>query len=270
MKAFILAALAVLGVGGALRADERLFGYVYEAEVLPKGALEIEQMVTNRNGKAEGVYSAWDLSTEIETGLTDALTSALYFKMKSLYSSVHDPVSDTDVDSEEFHFEGLASEWKWRLASPHERWLGAVAYLELAYNGPEFEAEAKLILQHNFGDDLVWAMNFMAENEYAYTASSQSVMGISEFSTGLAYKITPAFSLGLEARNQRHWPGNWSTQADSAWSAGPAFHLACDKWWATFTVLPQLSGTPETISGDGRELVEHERVETRLVAGLDF
>jgi len=95
-------------------------------------------------------------------------------------------------------------------------------------------------------------------------------MGFSEFSTGLAYKLTPAFSLGLEARNQCHSPANWSSQSDSAWSAGPAFHLARDKWWATFTVLPQFKGTPETIRGDGRELIEHERVETRLVAGLDF
>src|SRR5882724_12258113 len=68
-------------------ADERLFTYTYQAEVLPKGALEFEQWITNRNGRASGVYSAFDLREEFEAGLTDKLTTAVYLNTKSEYQS---------------------------------------------------------------------------------------------------------------------------------------------------------------------------------------
>jgi hypothetical protein len=254
----------------AARADERLFTYTYQAEVLPKGAMEFEQWITNRNGHAAGVFSAFDLREEFETGLTDKLTTAVYLNTKSEYQSVYDDTLLADVTTEEFHFEGVSNEWKYLAMSPLDHWLGVLGYVELGYNGPEFEAEAKLILEHRFSPDLVWAMNFVVENEYAYEASLQSVTGKSEFTTGLSYRLIPEFAVGLEARNQREWPDNWGYQGSSAWYLGPSLHTVHDKWWATLTVLPQLTGQPETISGDGRELVDHEKMESRLIFGVNF
>jgi hypothetical protein len=252
------------------RADERLFTYTYQAEVLPKGAMEFEQWITNRNGHANGVFSSFDLRQEFETGLTDRLTTALYFNTKSVYESVYDNVLLTDVNTEEFAFEGISNEWKYLAVSPMDHWLGVLGYAELGYNGPEFEAEGKLILEHRFSEDLIWAMNFVVENEYVYEASRQSIEGKSEFTTGLSYRLMPEFAVGLEARNHRIWPDNWGYQGFNAWFLGPSFHTVHDKWWATLTVLPQLSGQSESITGDGRELVEHERVETRLIFGVNF
>jgi len=55
----------------AARADERLFTYSYEAEVLPKGGVEFEQWLTHRRGKQDGVFAAWDFREELEFGLTE-------------------------------------------------------------------------------------------------------------------------------------------------------------------------------------------------------
>jgi hypothetical protein len=274
MKTMSRLALAVLMLAtlwaGPVRADERMFGYVYEAEVLPKGAMEFEQWVTNRNGKAEGIYSAWDLREEFEVGLTDSLTTALYLNTKSVYESVYDSVAGMDISTEEFAFEGLSSEWKYLFLSPQEHWLGAMAYMELGYNGPELEVEAKLIFEHRFSDDFIWAVNFMVENEYEYQASQQALEGKCEFTTGFSYRLTPSFALGVEARNHREFPNSWEYQEHSAWFAGPNLHVASGKWWGTLSALPQVGGQPETIPGDGRVLDEHERVETRLVFGVNF
>src|SRR6266498_4713313 len=68
------------------RADERLFTYVQEAEVLPKGGLEFEQWLTHRRSKANGVFARWDFREELEYGLTDRLTVAGYLNFKNTHS----------------------------------------------------------------------------------------------------------------------------------------------------------------------------------------
>jgi len=45
-------------------------------------------------------------------------------------------------------------------------------------------------------------------------------------------------------------------------------HYGTSKWWATLTVLPQVSGRPD--EEDGLNFSEHERIEVRLIAGINF
>ena len=270
-----IALMTLLLTASTLAADERFFSYNYEADVLPSGGFEFEQWITHHAGKAKGVYSRWDLREEIETGLTDRLTAALYLNAKSVYESQadDDPSSATFgqvTNTEEFAFEGVSTEWKYQIFSPYQSWLGVLTYAELSYNGPEFEAEGKLVLQHNVGQDLIAVVNLSVENEYIYEALSQVIEGKSEFSAGLSWRITPTLGLALEARNSRIWPDNWGWQQSSAWHAGPTFHYANTRWWGNLSVMPQLSGTPVTIEGDGRNLSDYEKMETRLLLGVNF
>src|SRR5438552_1079177 len=87
----------------AARADERLFTYVQEAEVLPKGGLEFEQWLTHRRGKADGVFSRWDFREELEYGLTDRLSVAGYLNFKNTHSA---GVTGR-TDESRFEFEGV-------------------------------------------------------------------------------------------------------------------------------------------------------------------
>jgi hypothetical protein len=106
--------------------------------------LEFEQWATLRAGKEDGVYSRWDLRSEFEYGLTDNLTSALYLNLKSLHI-------DRDSEQEdEFEFEGISSEWKYKLLDPTADPVGLVAYGEVTTNFEELELEQKIILGKNF------------------------------------------------------------------------------------------------------------------------
>jgi hypothetical protein len=269
MRRLVLLSLLFLATR-SLSADERPFAFSYEADVLPKGALEFEQSISNRLGHAQGIYSAFDLRQELESGLTDNLTASVYLNSKSEYQSVTDPSTGLDVTTEDFHFEGVSTEWKYRFLSPQTHWLGLLGYGELSYNGPELELEGKIILQHDLSESLTTVVNLVAEDEYAYTASEQDLTGKLELTAGLSWQVQPELSLALEARNHREWADDWGREAFSTWSLGPTVHVARGKWWATLGVLPQISGWPESLPGDGRNLTDAEKVETRLLLGVEF
>jgi hypothetical protein len=135
------------------------------------------------------------------------------------------------------------------------------------YEGEEVELEEKLILQHNFGERWILAANINTEQEWEFEAEDTESEGVLEFTAGLSYKINEFWSVGLEGRNHREFP-EFEEQEHSAWFLGPNVHYGNGKWWVTLTVLPQIAGTPDT--ADGLQLEEHERVEVRVIAGVNF
>ena len=267
-----LATLLLVSATLSARADEKLFTYSYMADVLPKGNLEFEQWITNLNGHAEGIFSRWKAREELEAGLTDRLSASLYLNLESVYESHLDLGTGLVTSTNEFAFDGISSEWKYLVLSPLTDKVGLLVYFEPRYSGPELELEAKLVLQKDLGEDWSLVLNLTGENEYKFGAGTQEVVGEGQISAGVAYKFTPKASVGLEVVNDRRWPDSWGYEAWNAWYAGPALHYAADKWWTTFTLLPQIHGNPESIVGDGRFLGDDDaaRVKTRLVLGVNF
>ena len=264
-RSALLAAAALL-TATAVRADERLFTYVQEAEVLPKGGLEFEQWLTHRRDKADGVFARWDFREELEYGFTDRLSGAGYLNFKSTHSE--GVTGRADEDS--FKFEGVSTELKYQLLNPNTKPLGVLLYGEATYNGDEFELEEKLVLQKNFGEKWVTALNVTLEEEWAFTATDTEEELKLELTAGVAYKINSHWSVGLEGRNHRVYaPGfNFDNREADAWFVGPNVHYAHGPWWATLTVLPQVHGSPAT--RNSLELDEHEKIEVRLIAGVNF
>ena len=260
-----LAAAALLSTV-LLRADERLFTYVQEAEVLPKGGREFEQWLTHRRNKAEGVFAAWDFREELEYGLTDKLSLAGYLN----FSSTHSEGVTGRPDEDGFEFEGISTEAKYQLLNPNTKPLGVLIYGEATYNGDEFELEEKLVLQKSWADKWLAAFNVTLEEEWIFTPANAEEELKLELTAGLAYKINSRWSVGVEGRNHRLFaPGfSFSNQEANAWFIGPNVHYAHGSWWATLTVLPQVHGSPET--RHGLELEEHEKIEVRLIAGVNF
>src|SRR6266498_563397 len=264
-RSALLVAAALLAAN-AVRADERLFTYVQEAEVLPKGGLEFEQWLTHRRGKTDGVFAAWDFREELEYGFTDRLSGAGYLNFKSTHS---EGVSGR-ADESSFEFEGISTELKYRLFNPNTKPVGVLLYGEATYNGDEFELEEKLVLQKNFGEKWIAAFNAILEEEWEFTPTDTEEELKLELTAGVAYKISPHWSVGIEGRNIREFaPGiDFSDQEHSTWFVGPNVHYARNNWWATLTVLPQDHGSPDT--RDGLQLEEHEKIEVRLIAGINF
>jgi hypothetical protein len=83
------AVLAGIAAPASTYADERFFTYSYEAtSVLPKGGIEFEQWITYRGQKEVGIYARWDFREEIEYGVTDRYTTALYLNFRNTRSDI--------------------------------------------------------------------------------------------------------------------------------------------------------------------------------------
>src|SRR6266496_2362613 len=127
-------------------AMERYFGYTYEPETMPKGALEYEQWVTLRSGRNKTVgqesYNKWELREELEYGVTDNYTVSLYLNESS--ESFREPI--THEDKSEFHFDGVSLENRYLVLNPAEHAVGLALYLEPRFSGEEAEIEQKIIL----------------------------------------------------------------------------------------------------------------------------
>jgi hypothetical protein len=256
-------------------ADERYFGYVYTADVLPKGAAEFEQWITNHSGKANEVYSKWILREEMEYGLSDRVTAALYLNFADLYESVRDedPASltyGTALNTEETLFEGVNVELKWQLLSPSTGPVGLLLYYEPGFGHGEWEHEFKVVASTET-EKWVTALNLTAEPEWMRDAVTQTEELNLEVTLGLAYKLSPVCSVGLEGRMHTEIPSflHDGVQEHAAYFLGPNLRYATEKFNLALTVLPQLRGWPVTLGeSDGRHLLAHEMVETRLVLAI--
>lgn len=250
--------MALLLISFTAKADSRHFTYSYEADsVLAKGKWEFEQWVTFRGHREGTNFYAFDLREEIETGLTDRLTTALYLNFRDVHNST--------AGLDRMEFKGVASEWKYMVSSPNLRWLGLLLYGEAKYEGESFELEPKIILQHNFGEKVILALNLISEHEWEFEDTGTVKELALEQTLGLSYKFAPHWSFGLETRVHSEFV-DYSDYEHSVLFAGPNIHYEGGKGWATFTVLPQIVD----LNTGERNLDEHEAIEVRLLAGILF
>lgn len=260
-----------------VRADENYFGYTYGSETLPKGGWEVYQWVTSRTGKAEGSYRAIDYQTEFEHGFTDHLQGSFYLNAISHHIS---GVSDF-ANRDQFRFNGFQASVKYSLKSPYKDGYGLAVYLEPGYkrfaasSGQRTDIyflEPKLILQKNFLDDtVIWATNLAAEFEREHNREEQKWESELELqlSSGVSYRFAPHWFAGVEGLATSAFERMRLNQlGEYAVFVGPNLHYADKKWWATVTVLSQLTGWPETHGS--RELEHFEKLQIRLKVGINF
>ena len=271
------ALIGLTALAPSTHADENYFGYTYGSETLPKGHSEVYQWVTSRTGKADGTYRALDLQTEIEHGFTDRLQGSLY-----LNAIQHDISQVSNFsDRDQFRFNGFQAALKYSLKSPYKDGYGLAVYLEPGYkrysakSGDRediFFLEPKLIVQKNFLDGtLIWAANLSGEFEREHNLEEQKWESELElqFSTGLSYRFAPHWFAGVEALATSAFERmHLDELGEYGIFAGPNLHYAAKKWWATLTVLPQLSGWPETKGN--RDLEHFEKLQVRLKVGINF
>lgn len=282
----IIAGIAVAAAATEARADERRFAYSYEADVLPEGGLEFEQWITARAGREGGDYNKWEFREELEYGITDRLTGALYLNFQDEYFHPNEDDEHEDAleeheedelfgedeeeeedggETEKFEFAGISAELKYQLLNPNLDAVGLVAYVEGTIDSDEAELEEKIILSSDLADGLVFAVNVALEQEWEYEGSETEEEGKIDSTMGLAYKFAPNWSAGVELRNLREYHGfSYADEALTAWYLGPNIHYGAATWWATLAAMPQIG-----IEGD-RDLEEAERVNVRLIVGKNF
>jgi hypothetical protein len=253
----------------SIQANERRFTYVYEPETLPAGALEFENWVTLRTGRNKTVgrenFNRWDFRQELEYGVTDWYTAALYLNEKA--ESYRDPA--TGANESETEWKGVSLENRFNVLNPATHQVGLTLYLEGRYSGEEAAVEQKIIIGQRHGD---WKWAFNIEHETEWEDNLREVEGEVGASLGIARDLGKHWALGIEFRNENILP-EYKSWENSALFLGPVLSYRQDKWWAALTVMPQIYGWNNSSSQDGNshlELNGHEKLNIRLLFGFNL
>jgi hypothetical protein len=257
LGAVLLALLAPLPAW----ASERHFTYTYESAVLRAGGREIEPWSTFRLGR-DDFYSRLDTRLEAELGISDRLQTSIYLNLSArAFDTPQGRESSTSLES-------ISSEWKLKLKDPVGDPVGLALYGELSGGPAEAELEGKLILDKRLGRFLA-AFNATAEHEWEFDEAGETVRESKlELVAAACYFLKPGFTAGLELRSHTVLPPH-DEPARSALFLGPSFSYSREGWWVAASVLPQLRALSGATSGH-LDLEEHERVELRLLFGLEF
>jgi hypothetical protein len=258
-------------------AQDRLFAYTYQTNVLNKGDFDLEFQTTLATGK-EGDYSPYifgqhlDQRLEFEVGLGKKVQTAFYLNSELFNYAL--PSSEGVEQELKISF---SNEWKWKLSDPAANKIGFALYEEVEFGGNNIESETKVIFDKRWPKDLL-AFNIAAiyeiEKEVVFSGNETEVewehSSPVDVYLGYLHFIKPTTGLGLELKlnNNINEEDGW---INSVLFAGPAFHASVDRFFANVSILPQITNLHKTDEAPGkRDLNEFEAIEARLLIGYSF
>lgn len=277
---WITAAIALPAT--TLLAHQEPFAYTRGAQVEARGEWEFEQTTTARIGKLDGRYLGLDVNTEIEYGITDRFQTALYVNTR--YYDLENAAGGHEAfdDLDKFVFDGISAELKYQFLDPYRQPWGLALYCEPGYSRygsvsgdreDAFFLEFKGIVERHFFDHrLITTFNFTVEPEWEKEPGESWETALEmAWHLGIAYQFAPGWHAGVEARLETEFEGADLGAAEfSAFSLGPVVHYGGDRWFATLTVLPQVTGWRDAPRTGGRHLDDREQLEMRLKFGFEF
>jgi len=260
MKKILL--FSVLLISLSTQAQDRLFTYTYQSNVLNKGQKELEVWSTLSNGR-DNFYRAFDHSLEFEVGLGSKLQTSIYLNYGYSKGIETDNQIQSLVSNNHFSF---SNEWKLKLTDPVVHPIGSALYFEYKLGTDETELEGKLILDKQIGKS-THALNLVGEyemgNNFISNGNNIDLHPFSEYkfeiNYGYAYKLNTNWALGVELMNQNTIAdGNWEY---SVLSAGPAFSYSIDGFWINLSLMPQLTN----LKTGNLEFHDNQKLQTRLI-----
>jgi hypothetical protein len=257
--AFASTLLAVMALPALASANERRFTYTYETGVLPTGARELEVWTTHRSGR-DHPWSQFDHRFEFEVGLGRGFMTAFYVNA----SGTGETLSDGSRQST-FEYEGVSSEWKWKLLDPVADPIGLALYGELTFAPKETELETKLLLDKRIGDFLL-AFNAVGEMEWEHGKHEGEEEEEAELKyesdLAFAYLLPGGFAAGLEARHALKFEEEETKY--SVLYAGPVLSYATEGWWVAATAMRQIRAFKGATNGD-YSYDDNEKLNLRLI-----
>lgn len=263
-KLIVLAAiLAILKV----EAQDRVFTYTYQSNVLNKGQKELEVWTTLGTGRQD-YYRALNHRLEFEVGLGGKLQTAFYLNYG--YSK-----GITESNGVDFLNSGtsysFANEWKLKLSDPVANKIGSALYFEYTLAPDETELEGKLILDKQTGRfihafNLVGELGFEKEFETdgnEIEAETEKEFKL-EWNYGLSCKINERWFAGVEIMNENVFAEGKLEK--SILSAGPGVAYVGNGFWMNFTLMPQITN----MKGGGRSITGDDGLQARLIFSYEF
>ncbi|HMW33006.1 MAG TPA: hypothetical protein PLG25_01805 [bacterium] len=263
MKTFFLTLFLTWCGFNTLTAQDRIFNYTYQSNVLNAGQREVEPWVTFKWGR-EKFYRAFENRIEYELGFAKNLQMAFYINAKTSAAQTND---STIENATELSF---SNEWKYKVFDAVADPVGFALYGEYGIGRNEIEIEGKLIFDKRIGNSIL-ALNLVGELEFEKEAEHGEIENeketVYELDLGYSYRVRNGLYLGIEARNHNEVvEGKWE---HSALFMGPTLSYTMENFWVNLTILPQVKAL-KGATKNGLVLDEHERLETRLIFSYIF
>ncbi len=260
MKRIIFISVVIMASVSFAKAQDRIFTYTYQSNVLSPQEREIEVWNTFGTGRQD-FYRGYENKIEFETGIAKNLQAAFYFKVKA--TTGYNMSNDSSMSSSTSI--AFSNEWKYKLSDPVANAIGSALYTELELSQDGVETENKIILDKKLGRN-TFALNLVGTYEVVKTTAGKLLKNEKEFKAefdfGYAYYLGKGFNLGLEAQSlSKHEYGEWKY---SALYAGPVLSYSRDKFWINLTVMPQITAF-KGATYKNLVLDDQQKLNTRLV-----
>ena len=265
-KIFIITSILFLSAIN-ISAQDRIFNYTYQSNVLNKGQKELEVWTTVLQGKKD-YYREIKNRVEYEIGLGSNLQVAFYLnsKQKAFFDDV---TGEIVMDPTEI---SISNEWKYKFSDPVANKIGFAGYFELAVATDEIEIELKAIFDKKIGRTL-HAVNLILEPEWETTTENGSVKTETEikydFNYAFSYNLNKNWNLGAEIINRNVYIKS-DKFTHSALFGGPTIAYCTNKFWINLTAMPQIAGLNKPEESNGLNLDEFTKFETRLIFSYAF
>ena len=265
MKKIIFIAIAISWL--KLNAQDRLFTYTYQSNVLSAGQHDLEVWTTIGSGK-KNYYLGLNHRLEFEMGLGGKLQTSVYLNYGYSTGIYDENGIQVLKNSNDFSF---SNEWKLKLTDPVADRMGSGLYFEYLLSPTETELEGKIILDKQFGE-FVNALNIVGEYEIerSFDTNGMKVTKVSnpeynlEFDYGLSYHFSDKFCSGIELSDGNRFAD--SKMEYSVLSGGPCITYVGNNFLINLTCLPQLAN----LKGGSLDFEDHEKLETRLIISYAF
>lgn len=262
----LFALIAVLATFVA-QAQDRVFTYTYQSNVLNQGQKELEVWTTLGTDRQD-YYRGFDHRLEFEIGLGSKLQTAFYLNYG--YSTGISQANGIDVLNSSSSY-SFSNEWKLKLSDPVANAIGSAVYFEYGLAPKETELETKLILDKQSGR-FIQAFNLSGELEtekdFDHSVTKIEAENDYEFKLewnyGLSYRINERWFAGLEFRNENVFEDG--TFEKSILSAGPGFSYLGKGYWINFTLMPQITD----LKSGRRNIVGSDGFQARLIFSYEF
>lgn len=248
------------------KAQDRIFTYTYQSNVLNKGQREIEVWNTLRQGKQD-FFSRLDNRTEFEVGLGGNLQTSFYLNLTTITQTVMDGAQKTNDTR---HKIGFSNEWKLKLMDPVANPVGLALYGEYGISSNEYELEGKIIIDKKI-NNLTIAGNATYEREFAPFYIDNQLKWEKEshadYNLALGYDIGHGFHLTQENNFKNVYIEKGLEH--SALYSGIGFSYLHESFWVNFTAMPQIKSF-KGATDSKLDLNKFEKVQFRLLFSYAF
>lgn len=265
MKTKIIAILLLSSM--SILAQDRIFNYTYQTNVLGKGQKELEVWTTILQGK-KNYYREIQNRVEYEVGLGSNVQVAFYLNSKQK-AGFDDITGEIVMEPTEI---SLSNEWKYKISDPVANKIGFTAYGEISIATDELELELKAIFDKKIGRTL-HAVNLVFEPEWETTTKDGKVTTNTAYkydaNYAFSYNLNKNWNLGAEFINRNVYLKE-DKFTHSALFGGPTVAYFTNHFWLNLTVLPQVTGLQNPEGMKGLNVDEFTKFETRLLFSYSF